>query len=70
VEGWGGSSFHYVIRQTGATAEDRESILEHYRINSGNMACDLLNVSSTIQIASTIRCLPSNGMRNCTGIKE
>lgn len=62
--------YHYIIRQAAAVTEDKQSMLEHYRIRSGNVACDLLKVFSRIKITSVIRRLPFNEMKNCVGIKE
>jgi hypothetical protein len=61
---------HYIIKQAVAVTEDKQSTLEHYRIRSGNMACDLLKVFSRIKITSVICRLPFNEMKNCIGIKE
>jgi hypothetical protein len=64
------SPYHYIIRQAAAVTEGKQSMPEHYRIRSGNMACDLLNVFSRIKITSVICRLPFNEMKNCIGIKE
>jgi hypothetical protein len=47
-----------------------ESMLGHYRIKSGNMACDLLNVFSRTKITSVICRHPFTEMKNCIRIKE
>jgi hypothetical protein len=49
---------------------NRESMLGHYRIKSGNMACDLLNVFSRTKITSVICRHPFTEMKTCIGIKE
>jgi hypothetical protein len=49
---------------------NRESMPGHYRIKSGNMACDLLNVFSRTKITSVIRRHPFSEMKTRIGIKE